>query len=380
MNISELPYYITLSHFLKWKNEKINNLIYKIIIENKSTLEDFFSASEKDFQEIYNMDLSDASALNSIKSEIPNNSFLAEDLISQGFEVLTIDSSDYPPIMKENLGLKYSPPIIYIKGNKQIFEENSIAVVGSRNASEISLDFTDNIVNLFSKQFKVIVSGFAKGVDQQALESALKHLGRSIIVLPQGIMTFGSGINKYYKQITEGDVVVLSTFYPKAPWSVQFAMTRNPIIYALAKDIYVAESNEKGGTWSGATDGIRKGRKIYVREPGGDEINANNLLIKKGAIPVDFNGSPLYENEDVKITISLVGKKSEEEINKEKILKILEVKELTIKEILERTGIKWSVAKLKKYLSKIEGIEITGKRPKKYRIKNSKEETQEKLF
>jgi len=380
MNISELPYYITLSHFLKWRNEKINNLIYKIIIENKSTLEDFFSSSEIDFQEIYNMDLSDASALNSIKSEIPNNSFLAEDLISQGFEVLTIDSSDYPPIMKENLGLKYSPPIIYIKGNKQIFEENSIAVVGSRNASEISLDFTDNIVNLFSKQFKVIVSGFAKGVDQQALESALKHLGRSIIVLPQGIMTFGSGINKYYKQITEGDVVVLSTFYPKAPWSVQFAMTRNPIIYALAKDIYVAESNEKGGTWSGATDGIRKGRKIYVREPGGDEINANNLLIKKGAIPVDFNGSPLYENEDVKITISLVGKKSEEEINKEKILKILEVKELTIKEILERTGIKWSVAKLKKYLSKIEGIEITGKRPKKYRIKNSKEETQEKLF
>jgi DNA processing protein len=380
MNISELPYYITLSHFLKWRNEKINNLIYKIIIENKSTLEDFFSSSEIDFQEIYNMDLSDASALNSIKSEIPNNSFLAEDLISQGFEVLTIDSSDYPPIMKENLGLKYSPPIIYIKGNKQIFEENSIAVVGSRNASEISLDFTDNIVNLFSKQFKVIVSGFAKGVDQQALESALKHLGRSIIVLPQGIMTFGSGINKYYKQITEGDVVVLSTFYPKAPWSVQFAMTRNPIIYALAKDIYVAESNEKGGTWSGATDGIRKGRKIYVREPGGDEINANNLLIKKGAIPVDFNGSPLYENEDVKITISLVGRKSEEEINKEKILKILEVKELTIKEILERTGIKWSVAKLKKYLSKIEGIEITGKRPKKYRIKNSKEETQEKLF
>ncbi len=380
MNISEIPYYITLSHFLKWKNEKINSLILKIIIENNSTLEEFFALSEKEIRDLYNLDPGDILDLNKVRTEIPNNSFLAEDLILQGFDILTIDSSSYPKTLKDNLGIKYSPPVVYIKGNKQIFEEDSIAVVGSRTASEISLKFTDNIVNLFSEQFKVIVSGFAKGIDQQALESALIHIGRSIIVLPQGIMTFGSGINKYYKQITEGDVVVLSTFYPKAPWSVQFAMARNPIIYALAKNIYVAESNEKGGTWSGVIDGIRKGRKIFVRNTEENEKNANNLLIKKGAIPVDFNGTPLIEIDDLQIANSPARQQSEEDIIKEKILKILSNQQLTSKEIIEKTDINWTSVKLNRYLSKLEEIELIRKKPKTFKLKNPNEEFQEKLF
>jgi hypothetical protein len=37
-------------------------------------------------------------------------------------------------------------------------------------------------------------------------------------------------------------------------------------------------------------DGLRKGRKIYVRKPEPNEKNANILLIQKGAIGVDYNG------------------------------------------------------------------------------------------
>ena len=145
--------------------------------------------------------------------------------------------------------------------------EKSIAIVGSRNASDVSLQFTDNIAKLASKEYKVVVSGFAKGVDKQALDSAINYKGQSIIVLPQGIMTFGSGFKTYYKQIVDGDVLVLSIFFPKAPWKAELAMARNPIIYGLADEIYVAESSEKGGTWSGVIDGLRKKRKIYVRKP-----------------------------------------------------------------------------------------------------------------
>src|SRR5665811_1742079 len=94
---------------------------------------------------------------------------------------------------------------------------------------------------------------------------------------PQGITTFNSGFKTYYKQIVDGDVLVLSTFPPKAGWSVPLAMARNPIIYGLADEIYVAESNEKGGIWAGVVDGLRKGRIIYVRQPELDEKNANTL-------------------------------------------------------------------------------------------------------
>jgi predicted Rossmann fold nucleotide-binding protein DprA/Smf involved in DNA uptake len=70
-------------------------------------------------------------------------------------------------------------------------------------------------------------------------------------------------------------------------------MARNPIIYGLAEEIFVAESSEKGGTWSGVIDGLRKNRKIFVRMPDADESNANKILISRGAIAVDDNGVPV---------------------------------------------------------------------------------------
>ena len=132
------------------------------------------------------------------------------------------------------------------------------------------------------------VSGFAKGVDKQALDSAINYKGQSIIVLPQGIMTFGSGFIKYYKQIVDGDVLLLSTFFPKAPWKAELAMARNPIIYGLADEIYVSESSDKGGTWSGVVDGLRKNRKIYVRQTDLYENTANEVKRKISIIKDSF--------------------------------------------------------------------------------------------
>ncbi len=290
---SEFPYLIALTQIPRWGNAKINGLLSTIFQKEKVSLEDFFNLSESEWKTDYGLTEKEIFALQTEKNELPNNAFLVEDMLNQGYEIIPITSPDYSRSLKENLKSTYSPPLLYVKGDKQMLTEKSIAIVGSRDASEISLQFTDNIAKLASKQFKVVVSGFAKGVDKQALDSAIKHIGRSIIVLPQGIMTFTSGFKKYYKQIVEGNVLVLSTFHPKAPWKVELAMARNPIIYGLADEIYVAESSEEGGTWSGVIDGLRKGRKIFVRKPEPDEKNANELLIQKGAMPVDFDGNEI---------------------------------------------------------------------------------------
>ena len=286
----EIPYLIALTHSSKLRIEQINSLLVKIVHEKQSSLEVFFQCSEGQWKNEYNLEEKQLSGVKAAKAELPNSSFIAEDLFAQGFEVIPLYSPEYSKTLKENLKSKSSPPILYIKGNKKILQEDSIAIVGSREASTTALNFTDNIAKMASEKYKVIVSGFAKGVDKQALDSAIKYKGQSIIVLPQGIMTFESGIKKYYSQIIDGDVLVLSTFFPKAPWSVQLAMGRNLYIYGLAKHVYVAESGTEGGTWSGVLDGLRKGRLIYVRNPAPDEQNANLKLIEKGAIPVDFAG------------------------------------------------------------------------------------------
>lgn len=375
----ELSYWLALAHIPRVRTKRKNEIVVRLFEQNKSII-DFFHFDESKWKNEYGLTDSETQLFKDAYSELSNYAFMVEDLLEQGYNILPITSNEYSPTLKKNLGRSYSPPVIYTKGNLQIMEEKSIAIVGSRNANENSLSFTDNIAKKASKEYKVVVSGFAKGVDKQALDSALKYKGRSIIVLPQGITTFKSGFKKYYKQIIDGDVLVLSTFYPKAPWSVQLAMARNSIIYGLASEIYVAESSDKGGTWSGVMDGLRKGRTIYVRKPNSKEKNANGLLISKGALTVDEFGNlseySLLENE-----ISIV---SEPDIKlkeiETQIIELLKSGVYDSKSITEKLKIDWTVRKMNSYLKKLDKVETLKGKPLTFTHKDRVRNNQTTLF
>lgn len=378
LQLTETPHWITIAHLPKWRTEQKNRLIVKIFHERKLNLEEFFSLTQSEWKKDFGLSESESYSLEKAKEEIPNNSFYTEDLISQGFEIIPINSKEFSDTLKKNLKVKHTPPVIYAKGNKQLLLEDSIAIVGSRKASKISLDFTDNIAKKASKEYKVVVSGFAKGVDRQALDSALKYNGQSIIVLPQGITTFKSGFKKYYKEIVEGNLLVLSTFHPKAKWSVGLAMARNPIIYGLADEIYVAESSKKGGTWEGVQDGLKKGRKIYIRYPNLEEKNANLLLIQKGAVGVDSNGNkvingsysapePVTEKSKKPVSVPV---KEEIVLNETSLFDLLKENACSSKEIVEKLQSDWSARKMTSYLKKLEDIEVIKGKPLKFQLKS----------
>ena len=383
MKKEEATYWIALAHLPRWGHLKINNLIIKFFHENKISIEEFFQLNENSWRDQYQLDEKQISDLRQAKYELAINAFLAESFFSQGYEIIPITSPEYSKTLKANLKTAHAPAVLYVKGNKKILEEKSIAIVGSRDASENALKFTDNIAKLASKEFKVIVSGFAKGVDKQALDSAINYKGQSVIVLPQGIMTFSSGFKNYYKQIIDGDVLVLSTFFPKAPWKAELAMARNPIIYGLADEIYVAESAEKGGTWSGVDDGLRKGRTIFVRKSEPSEKNANNLLIRKGAIPVDFNGIELTKNYDTTNIEKLlvVQELSENESLEAKIRSVINGRPLSAKELLTKLNLTWTTQKLNTYLKKLDFVEVVKENKKNlYKLKGTSHMTQATLF
>jgi predicted Rossmann fold nucleotide-binding protein DprA/Smf involved in DNA uptake len=362
----ELAYWVTLAHLPKIKTKVKNEIIVRLF-NQKETIINFFNYTEEIWKNKFELSDAEIAVIKAGIEELPNNSFLVESLLEQGYKILPITSPDYSPVLKKNLGRTYAPPILYTKGNLQILKEDSIAIVGSRKADETSLLFTDNIAKKASENYKVIVSGFAKGVDKQALDSALKYKGHSIIVLPQGITTFKSGFKKYYKQIIAGDVLVLSTFHPKASWSVPLAMARNSIIYGLAKEIFVAESSNKGGTWSGVINGLRKKRTIYVRYPETREKNANLLLIQKGAKPVDINGN-VIEYALVEEDVDLAAGESNQSYNEieNKIIELLKKGVYTSKTIVELLKIDWSDRKVTNYLKNHKDIVTVKKKPLKF--------------
>lgn len=331
MKQEELSFWMALAHATGFSNRRKMEFLIQAVFNPGISLERALDNVKDKNPVSFEFEPKEITGLCESIENLPNFGFLAEELVNQNIRPISVFDPEYPGELKKNLG-KLAPVLLYVKGNMELLNKPGVAIVGSRSCSSHAIQFTDSIAKQMADQGKVIISGFAKGVDQQALNSALDHHGQSIIILPQGIMTYSS--KKYYPHIVKGDVLVLSSYHPKTPWSVGLAMDRNKIIYGLAGDIYVAESDTKGGTWEGVRDGLKRGRRIYIRTPDEGEKSGNQQLIQSGAIPVDFSGIEVPvandSNSDYKRIIS--DEKIVEEV--EKIIKENSGKGMTSSEIL----------------------------------------------
>lgn len=374
MNINETTYWVTLACMPRmWTKRK--NQLYVVCYQHipRYSIIDLFERS--DIRKELGVTQDEESLFVEAHEQLANNAFMVEDMYNQGYEILPITSQYYPQSLKKNLK-QGAPCVLYVKGNKSLLNQDSTAIVGSRRADNISLEFTSNVARKATRENKTVVSGYAKGVDRQALDAALDANGTSIIVLPQGIMTFAGGFRQYYQPISRGKVAVVSVFHPKAPWSVDLAMARNSIIYGMASEIYAAQSDSKGGTWSGVTQGLKKGRKVYVRVPLNGEKNANMQLIQMGGIGVDLFGNVVTDftsdsddsrgnhvcAEPAALEIGAPTDGTETDI-RNRIIHLLVDKKMS-KDILAALGIDWTDARMKKFLRSLPEIDeekISGK-------------------
>ena len=353
-----LAYWMALAHARNFSTRRKMEFLIESVHE-KYTIQEALTKIKSNDKLGFNFSDKEWEGILESVNDLPNYAFLAERIEDQGIHTMNIwDKYVYPASLKQNLK-KEAPFLIYAKGNMDLLKKESIAIVGARMSRDISLKFTENVAKMTVRKNQVVVSGFAKGVDKKALEAALEHKGQSIIVLPQGIETYKS--KTYYQDIVKGNVLVMSIYHPKAPWSVGLAMDRNKIIYGLANQIYVAESNSSGGTWEGVLNGLKRGRKIFVRNPDGHENNANVLLIQKGASPVDFYGNELqsvettlFKEPEIKLELKPVETISESTIANKVIemLRQMKGRGITTKEIAERLNLD---DKLSKQLAKLLG-------------------------
>ncbi len=370
----DTAHWITIAHLEKWGYEKINDLIIKVFHIDKSNWADFFNLREIDWKNEYKLADSQIIDLVNARNNIENNFWLADQLMAQGYELIPINSANYSKQLKKNLKKK-APPLLYIKGNKQILQKKAVAIVGSRNANDQALKFTDNIAKRAAEEQKTIVSGFAKGTDKQALDSAIFYNAQSIIVLPQGIMTFELPHKKYLAELENGNILILSVFNPYASWKNGLAIARNIIIYGLAEEIFIAQTSDSGGTWQGAVNGLKKERTIFIRKPDETEDSANNLLIKAGAIPVDFYGNKIQQTENQNL-IYLHKLNDTLDTLETQILFALRIRPLTVRQIIKILNLQITSQKLSSLLKKINHVEIIEKtKPQIFKLRDHKYQT-----
>lgn len=197
-----------------------------------------------------------------------------------GLWVVTRSDPEYPRRLKQRLKTD-SPPVLFGCGNKTLLNAGGLAVIGSRNASESDLAFTDQVGAKAATEGVSIVSGGARGVDEAAMLGAMKRGGVVIGVMADSLLKATTS-SKWRKGLMDGHAALVSPFYPEAGFSAGNAMARNKYIYCLADSSLVIHSGKKGGTLNGAEENLKKAWVPLWVKTTTDKDAANVDLVTKG--------------------------------------------------------------------------------------------------
>ncbi len=199
-----------------------------------------------------------------------------------GLWVISRSDAEYPKRVKRRLG-GASPPVLFGCGRKTLLGQGGIAVVGSREADGEDIAFARRLGEDAAQQGFSIVSGGARGVDESAMSGALENEGTAIGVVANSLMRAATSA-KYRKYLRSDNLVLISPYNPEAGFNVGNAMARNSDIYCLSDvAIAVASVENKGGTWNGAKDNLRKSWvPLWVRQTNCPK-SGNHALVQMGA-------------------------------------------------------------------------------------------------
>jgi DNA protecting protein DprA len=254
------------------------------------TLEEFFTAGPQEWTSTCHLKPEIIQKLELAREKLVGQAFLAEQLSHDGIHLLTVLDDDYPKLLKLALDRNHIPPVLFYAGDLRILQRQTIAIIGSRNASETSLAFTRATAQYLVTQGANAISGNARGVDRAAYEGATSIDGCTTVVLPHGIRKLSKvQMCDLQPRIEAGNVLLLSQFHPDAPWLVSRAMERNNVVTGLAQVVIVAEADTKGGTWEGANGALKQKRQLYVRKAETSSLLAgNDALIERGGHPISW--------------------------------------------------------------------------------------------
>lgn len=275
-------------------NRTVNTIIARWCKQLGRTLQEFFEADAQEWQTTCQLKPEMIQKLEDVKGKRIAQGFLVEQLQNSHIQMVSVLDDQYPALLKSALDLTHIPPILFVMGDLSILNRRTIAIIGSRNAKDVSLNFTRTTAEILSKFGANVISGNARGVDRAAYEGAVSTGdGHTTVVLPHGIRKLSKKqMLALQPGIESGNVLLLSQFHPDAQWVVSRAMERNNVVTGLAQIVIVAESDTKGGTWEGANSVLTRKQKpkptLYVRQATDIALSGNEALIERGGQPLGW--------------------------------------------------------------------------------------------
>jgi len=212
-----------------------------------------------------------------------------EKWLNKGIWIVCRSDAEYPARLRSHLK-NQAPPFLYVAGNPDLLEGGGLAIVGSRNVQADGERFTRRVARRCAEHGIPVISGGARGVDQTAMLQALEVEGTCIGVLADSLAR--AAVNgKYREHLRDGRLLLCTPYRPDAGFKPGLAMGRNKLVYAMADQSLVIQSEkDKGGTWTGAKEELRRAQPhpVFVRleEP---VPEGNQALLELGALPFPMN-------------------------------------------------------------------------------------------
>ncbi len=232
----------------------------KSLLEYFKTPYNIYNANEEDHKKsgiISGRDI--ANIMESKKdSRIYENYFT---FAKRGIGIVTPADKEYPKRLRQ---LYDAPACLYYMGSIPPDDNPSVAIVGSRSASEYGRSIAQKLGSELAQAGVSVISGLAAGIDACGHVGAIKGGGKTYAVLGCGVDICYPAINRglYEEIIKTGGV--LSEYPPGTkPHPGQFPV-RNRIISALCDAVVVVEARKRSGSLITVDQALEQNKEVLV--------------------------------------------------------------------------------------------------------------------
>jgi DNA processing protein len=216
----------------------------KVLISYVGSAEKIFKLSSGKLQKIPGVGVSTAASIVHAQEALrkaEQQLILAE---KDGAQLLFYTDEAFPFRLRE---IPDGPVILFAKGNIPFNAPKTIAIVGTRKATEYGKEQTFQLVQALLPWQPLIVSGLAYGIDIFAHTASLQHQLPTLAVMASGLQyIYPPAHAPVVKKMFSNGGIASEYEYGIKP-EIGFFPARNRIVAGLSDAVVVIEAAEKGG-------------------------------------------------------------------------------------------------------------------------------------
>jgi DNA processing protein len=161
--------------------------------------------------------------------------------------------------------LRNAPAQLYVTGHPELVRTGRrVAIVGSRDASELGLRRAARLAHALVEQQITVVSGLARGIDTAAHRAAIERGGRTVAVLGTPLDQCNPRANEPLQNEIGARHLLISQFAIGQPTQRSHFVLRNRTMALVSHASVIVEAGEGSGSLSQGWEALRLGRPLFL--------------------------------------------------------------------------------------------------------------------